>query len=51
MAEVPADNLLVFEVKQGWEPLCKFLGVPQPETPFPHINDTKAQEERLQSVK
>ena len=51
MAEVPADRLLVFEVKQGWEPLCKFLGVPQPETPFPHTNDTKSQEDRLQSMK
>merc|ERR1719233_307699 len=51
MAEVPSDRLLVFEVKQGWDPLCRFLGVPQPETPFPHTNDTKAQEERLQSMK
>jgi len=51
IAEVPADRLLVFDVKQGWEPLCTFLGVPQPETPFPHTNDTKAQEERLQSMK
>jgi hypothetical protein len=39
---VPADRLLVFEVKQGWAPLCDFLGVPVPEgTPFPHLNDTE----------
>ena len=25
-AEIPADRLLVFEVKQGWGPLCQFLG-------------------------
>ena len=25
---VPSDKLLVFNVKQGWEPLCKFLNVP-----------------------
>ena len=25
---VPSDNLLIFNVKQGWEPLCKFLNVP-----------------------
>ena len=38
---IPADKLLVFEVKQGWEPLCKFLDCPIPEdTPFPHTNDT-----------
>ena len=49
--EVPADRLLVFEVKQGWEPLCKFLGVPQPEGPFPNTNDTKEQQGRLRSMK
>jgi hypothetical protein len=39
-AEVPADRLLVFEVAQGWEPLCAFLGVPVPDEPFPHANET-----------
>ena len=24
----------------GWEPLCKFLDKPVPDTPFPHVNDT-----------
>ncbi len=38
---VPAEKLLVFEVKQGWEPLCEFLEVPVPDTPFPHLNDGK----------
>lgn len=37
---VPADQLLVYEVGQGWEPLCEFLGVPVPDEPFPHLNDT-----------
>merc|ERR1719513_465374 len=49
--EVCADRLLVFEVKQGWEPLCKFLGVPQPEGPFPNTNDTKEQQGRLRTMK
>jgi hypothetical protein len=35
---VPADRLLIFDVKDGWEPLCKFLGVPTPDEPFPHEN-------------
>jgi hypothetical protein len=27
-------------VKQGWEPLCRFLGVPVPQgKPFPHLNE------------
>lgn len=38
---VPAERLLVFDVKQGWEPLCKFLGVAVPPGPFPHKNDRK----------
>jgi hypothetical protein len=36
---IPADRLLVFEVAQGWEPLCAFLGVPVPAEPFPRVND------------
>ena len=36
---VPPEKLLVFDVKQGWEPLCDFLGVPVPDEPFPHLND------------
>lgn len=38
-AEIPADRLLVFQVDQGWEPLCRFLGVQAPEEPFPRVND------------
>lgn len=36
---VSKDRLLIFEVSQGWEPLCEFLGVPVPDTPFPRSND------------
>jgi hypothetical protein len=36
---VPPEKLLVFNVKEGWEPLCNFLGKPVPNLPFPHIND------------
>jgi hypothetical protein len=37
---VPAEKLLIFNVKEGWGPLCNFLGIPVPEDiPFPHIND------------
>jgi hypothetical protein len=36
----PKDKLLVFEVTQGWEPLCKFLDLPVPDEPFPNVNDT-----------
>jgi hypothetical protein len=35
---VPAENLLVFTPADGWQPLCRFLGVPVPATPFPRSN-------------
>lgn len=38
-ATVPADRLLVWEVTEGWEPLCEFLGVEVPDEPMPHAND------------
>lgn len=40
---VPAERLLVYEVKDGWRPLCEFLGVETPDDKlFPHANDTEA---------
>ncbi len=37
---VPPEKLLVYDVKQGWEPLCAFLGVEVPrDKPFPHLNE------------
>ena len=48
---ISADRLLVFEVKQGWDPLCKFLDLPVPEEPFPNANDTAEQQARLRSMK
>lgn len=38
IAEVPKDKLLVFQAKDGWEPLCEFLGVPVPPEPYPRVN-------------
>ncbi|EZF72703.1 hypothetical protein H105_05310 [Trichophyton soudanense CBS 452.61] len=46
---VPADNLLEFEAKDGWEPLCKFLGVPVPDVPYPRVNDTSNFWERYEN--
>lgn len=40
IAKCPKDRLLVFDVKEGWGPLCKFLGKPVPDEPFPRVNDT-----------
>ena len=42
-ATVPPERLLVFHVREGWGPLCEFLGVPVPEDrPFPHVNERAA---------
>ena len=38
--EVPAGKLLVFNAKDGWAPLCEFLGVPVPDAPYPRTNST-----------
>jgi hypothetical protein len=45
--EVPADRLLEYEVRQGWGPLCDFLGVPVPDEPFPRVNDRQEFAERV----
>lgn len=38
---IPPERLLVYDVPQGWEPLCRFLGVPVPASPFPKTNSTE----------
>ena len=42
-ATVPKERLLIFNVKEGWKPLCDFLDLPVPADghSFPHVNDTK----------
>jgi hypothetical protein len=38
---VAAGRLLVYELTEGWEPLCRFLGVRIPDQPFPRSNSTE----------
>jgi hypothetical protein len=38
---IPAERLLVFDVAEGWAPLCRFLDVGVPDAPFPHMNSTE----------
>jgi hypothetical protein len=44
---LPPERLLVYEVREGWDPLCRFLGLPVPDEPFPHVNATDAFRERF----
>ena len=37
---IDPTRLLVFDVREGWGPLCRFLEVPVPDEPFPRLNDT-----------
>jgi hypothetical protein len=43
----PPDQLLVFRLDEGWSPLCKFLGVDIPDTPFPRVNEGAALAEKI----
>ena len=37
---MPRKRLLVYESREGWQPLCAFLGVPVPATLYPKVNTT-----------
>ena len=45
---VPPERLLVYEVREGWAPLCRFLGVSVPASPFPRLNDRQEFQGRTQ---
>ena len=38
---IPAERLLIFDVTEGWTPLCKFLHQPVPDEDFPKINSAE----------
>ncbi|MFN3231016.1 MAG: sulfotransferase family protein [Alphaproteobacteria bacterium] len=44
---IPADRLLVYEVREGWAPLCQFLGVDVPDGRFPRVNTTMEFQARI----
>jgi hypothetical protein len=37
---IPPERLLVYNLAEGWAPLCAFLGVAEPDTPMPKLNST-----------
>ncbi len=47
IAEVPSERLLVFEARDGWAPLCAFLGVPVPDVAYPRVNSREEMMERM----
>lgn len=44
---IQPGRLLEFEARQGWGPLCTFLDVPVPETPYPHANALEEFEQNI----
>jgi hypothetical protein len=50
-ATVPAERLLVYDVREGWAPLCRFLEVPVPPTPFPNVNDRASMLRQLRTLR
>ncbi len=50
LRHVPRERLFVFEVKQGWGPLCNFLGVAVPDIPFPVSNNREEFISRIKNI-
>lgn len=50
-ATCPPDRLLVFDVTEGWRPLCSFLDVPVPDRPFPRTNDARTLRRRFEAIR
>ncbi|MEO1321948.1 MAG: sulfotransferase family protein [Pseudomonadota bacterium] len=45
------ERLLVFHPKEGWGPLCAFLGKPVPDGPFPNVNDRAQFQAQIKMMK
>jgi len=48
---VPSEQLLVYEVKEGWGPLCEFLGVEEPANPFPRFHEAADTQRLIRAVR
>lgn len=40
ISAIPPERLLVWQLGDGWEPICTFLNVPVPAEPYPRINSS-----------
>ena len=40
--KVPSEQLLIYKIGSGWEPLCKFLDKDIPKQPFPFTNKSNS---------
>jgi hypothetical protein len=44
------DRLLEWQVEEGWEPLCTFLGKEVPKEPFPRTNDGAGFDKKIEDA-
>jgi hypothetical protein len=50
-ATIPTEQLLIYQVKEGWAPLCDALGQKVPDEPFPRTNNREEFWERVAGKK
>lgn len=48
---IDPKRLLVFDVREGWTPLCRFLEVPIPDEPFPRLNEKAFTQAAIQRMR
>lgn len=48
--DIPEEKLLIYNIADGWEPLCSFLGVYVPDVEFPHKNQRKNFQEKFKTL-
>jgi hypothetical protein len=48
---IPSKDILIFKLEDGWIPLCEFIGISQPDIPFPFENKRKLFSKLVESNK
>ena len=46
----PKERLLEVDLKEGWGPLCEYLGNEKPEDQFPRLNEGDTLKERVKDL-
>ena len=49
-ATIPKEQLLIFKVQDGWNPLCDFLDKPIPKIPFPNTHNREAFNQKMDKL-
>ena len=49
-AAIAPERLLIYEVGEGWNRLCAFLGVPVPAEPYPSENSREQFQSRIRAA-